>query len=85
MNLDALLEPLPDRSPQPCKLAQTIADLPEPYKTALQALVDKPWKAGGLSDAGLRERLLAAGLDIGSTVIHYHRRGTCSCRKAAAE
>jgi hypothetical protein len=82
MNLDALLAPIPSRGNTPCKLARTIADLPEPYKTALQNLVDTPWAEGGLSDSGLRKRLLEAGIDIGATNIHYHRRGTCSCRKS---
>lgn len=81
MNLEALLEPVPERSGKPCKLARQITDLDEPYKSALQKLVDTPWKAGGLSDAQLRERLFAAGIEMGQTVIHYHRRGICSCRK----
>lgn len=80
MSLEALLEPLPDRGSKPCKLASIIASLEDPYKSALERLVETPWKEGGLSDTQLRERLLKAGLSLGVTVIHYHRRGICSCK-----
>lgn len=81
MSLDVLLEPIPAKAATPCKVAQLITSLDEPYKSAVQNLVDTSYKQGGLSDYQLRERLLSAGIDVGGTVINYHRRGVCSCRK----
>lgn len=81
MNLEALLEPLPERgAPRPCKTARIIAGLEEPYRSALQKLVDLSFANGGLSDAALRDRMLKAGLDVATSNIHYHRRGICSCK-----
>lgn len=84
MNLDLLLEPVEAKKPKPCKVAQTISALEDPYKSALEALVAQDYSAGGLSDAELSKRLMQAGLNLGSTVIHYHRRSVCSCARAAA-
>lgn len=81
MNLDALLEPLPNRrEPKPCKLGQTLLQLEEPYKTALAELVSRSYADGGLSDRELYLRLDAAGIPVSPSVIHYHRRQACSCR-----
>lgn len=84
MNLDALLEPIPSRRKITlCKLGQTLSKLEEPYKTALQKLVATSYADGGLSDRDLSVRLDAAGIQISTSVIHYHRRSLCSCRGAA--
>lgn len=80
MSLDILLEPIPAKH-QPCKLARIIAGLEEPYQSALKKLVETSWRDGGLSDSDLRQRMLKAGIEVGATVIHYHRRGICACAK----
>ena len=82
MNLDALLEPIPQRHTRPCKLGQALIELDEPYKTALQNLVTTEHENGGLTAAKLAQRLADAGLNISATVVHMHRKGQCSCRKA---
>ena len=81
MNLEALLEPVPERNTiRPCRLGQHIIDLEEPYKTALRQLVEIGYSQGGLSDRELYKRLELAGISVSTSVIHYHRRNLCSCK-----
>lgn len=80
MNLEALLEPTPERRVRPCRLGQHILNLEEPYKTALMNLVAIGFSEGGLSDRELYKRLELAGISVSTSVIHYHRRKVCSCR-----
>lgn len=81
MNLDALLEPIPDKQAKPCRLGLTIASLDEPYKSALERLVELKHSDGGLSDQALVGRLREAGISMSVSTAHYHRRGLCSCAK----
>jgi hypothetical protein len=78
MNLDALLEPA-ENMVQPCKLGRIIEAIPEPYKAALLALVNKPFADGGESDNSIRVRLFKAGYPCSSPVIYRHRNNQCSC------
>lgn len=84
MSLDILLEPIQPKEPKPCKLGQALLDLDEPYKSALQNLVDTGHVDGGLTAAALAKRLQDAGLGISATVVHMHRKNQCSCRKTVA-
>lgn len=80
MNLEALLEPIPDRNQkEPCKVGRILNDLEGVYKTALSDLLEKPYSAGGLSDEALTDRLNRAGFSVGSTVVRRHRRKGCTC------
>lgn len=80
MNLDALLEPIPDRNQkQPCKVGRIVAGLEEPYKSALTTLLATSYADGGLADEAIQKRMDAAGLQVGATVINRHRKLTCTC------
>lgn len=79
MNLDALLEPIPKRGAQPCLIQRHLNDLDEPYKSALQKLLDTRFTDGGMSDAELAQRMLQAGLKSSHTTVRIHRSGLCSC------
>lgn len=81
MSLDVLLEPIPVPTIRPCKLGTAVTELAEPYKAALENLIAVRYQDGGLTDAGLHQRLTQAGFNISISVIHYHRRGICSCKK----
>jgi len=81
MNLDALLAPIDERGPRPCRLGHLLATLEEPYKSALANLVTLKHADGGLSDQALVGRLREAGLPMSVSTVHYHRRNICSCTK----
>lgn len=83
--LDALLVPIPDGGPRRCKLGKIIDGLEEPYRAALTGLVDTACVDGGLSDEGVRARMRAAGLAIGSSVIRRHRLRECTCQSGVKE
>lgn len=83
MNLDILLEPIPEPKPTLCKLGKVLEQLEDPYKTALQNLVNLQYADGGMSDEALTERLHQAELPMGSTIVNRHRRLVCSCYKVA--
>lgn len=79
INLDALLE-LPVRKATPCLIGRTVEDLPEPYKSALAALLDDPEIPSTL----VTERIHAAGLRGGHATVHRHRKAQCSCHAGGA-
>lgn len=80
MNLDALLEPVPDRnSPKLCKVGLYLADLNDPYLTALKTLLGTLVVDGGMSDEAVAERMTKAGLPVGSKTVYRHRRKGCTC------
>lgn len=83
MSLEALLAPIPDRNAKhPCKVGRIVEELAEPYKSALVNLIVTRYADGGLSDEALEARLKDAGLEVGTTIINRHRRGSCTCPKA---
>lgn len=80
MNLDALLEPVPDRNAKAlCKVGAIVEGLEDPYKTALKNLLGTLYDDGGLSDEAVAERMTKAGLTIGSKTVYRHRRKGCTC------
>lgn len=80
MNLDALLEPLPERNPKYlCKVGSIVESLQDPYKSALRDLLNNLYENGGLSDEAVADRMTAAGLKIGSRTVYRHRRKACTC------
>lgn len=81
MNLDALLEPVPEqvKTKEPCKMGKTVEGLEDVYKTALIDLLAKPHSEGGLTDEAIADRLKRAGLPVSATVINRHRKGRCVC------
>lgn len=82
MSLDVLLEPIPERSTNKrCKVGRFADGLPEKYQKALVESVALLAEFGGLTDQELTERLNKAGLSVGATVVHLHRRGKCACSK----
>lgn len=81
MNLDALLAPVERRGVKPCKIARILTALEDPYKSALQNLIDTVYSDGGLSDAELSKRMKDAGLESSITSVRYHRGKLCSCSK----
>ena len=79
MSLDALLAPVPERVKEKCKVGRIVADLPEPYKTALDEKLQLSYASGGLSDEELVRIMAAAELPVGATIINRHRRNRCTC------
>jgi len=79
MSLDVLLEPIPAKEVEPCKVGRMLADLDDPYKSALANLLNLSYANGGMSDEALAERINKAGLKVGASVINRHRRGKCHC------
>lgn len=79
MNLDALLEPVPGRYTQPCKVGRIVAKLEDPYKTALITMLASAYVDGGFSDTMIRTRLTSAGFQVSTPVIWRHRNNQCSC------
>lgn len=80
MSLDVLLEPVPSRDEERfCKVGKFHLGLPEKYQVALGELIRIRFEDGGLTDQELTERLRQAGLVVGATVVHLHRRGKCAC------
>lgn len=82
MSLDALLEPAPQKTKQPCAVGRIVLELEDPYKTALVALLSKAYRDGGESDESIHGRLTKAGFKVGATVIHRHRKNVCNCGAA---
>jgi hypothetical protein len=80
MNLEALLEPIPDRNKkQPCKVGRILEQLEEPYLTAVLGLLAHTYENGGLASEALADRFNKAGFEVGATVVHRHRKGMCTC------
>ena len=80
MSLEALLEPVPERVKEKCKVGRIVDDLAEPYKSALALKLDLSYANGGLADEELARLLKAAELPVGATIINRHRRGRCTCQ-----
>lgn len=82
MSLDVLLEPVPEKQAEPCKVMRLVESLAEPYRTALFGLVNTQVADGGLSVDALAQRIRAAGLgSIGTTTLNKHRRAVCTCER----
>lgn len=81
MNLDALLEPIPEqvKRKEPCKVGRIINDLEAVYKTALIEMLERSYPDGGMTDEAIADRLKRAGLPVSPTVINRHRKGRCNC------
>lgn len=80
MDLEALLEPLPDRKAnRRCTVGKWYDSLDEKYQVALDGLFAGRYQDGGLTDPELTERINKAGLSVSNTVVHMHRRGKCAC------
>lgn len=78
-SLDILLEPRAPEPPKFCKVGKILADLDEPYKTALINILELPYASGGFSDEEITTRMTEAGIPAGHTIINRHRRGRCTC------
>jgi hypothetical protein len=79
MSLDLLLEPIPVRDNQPCKVGRYLVALEDPYKTALLNLLNIPVADGGMSSEHVAQRMSQAGLPVGSTAVRRHREKRCPC------
>lgn len=79
MSLDVLLEPIPEPEKKLCKVGNILAGLEEPYRSALQGLISRPYSDGGYTDEVLQRRMTEAGITVGVSVINRHRRGICLC------
>lgn len=80
MNLEVLLKPIEPNQGTPCKSRKLIDSLEDPYKTALDALVNKSVDDGGLSPNRAAARIAEAGIDLSGHSIYRHRLGACACR-----
>ena len=80
MNLEALLKPIETKPATPCKSRKLIDSLEEPYRTALDDLINKDAENGGLSPNKAAARIAEAGIDLSSHSIYRHRLGACACR-----
>lgn len=72
--LDVLLEPVQRPQSKPCKLGVIIESLDEPYKTALNGLLESD-----VSDQLVAGRCREAGLDASYSIVYRHRRKQCRC------
>lgn len=79
MDLDVLLEPVPDRGSEPCKVGRILASLEDPYRTALWGLLSTQIEDGGLSAEQLQVRMTKAGVPVGASAIRRHRAKRCTC------
>lgn len=79
MSLEKLLEPIPEPEVKLCKVGQTLANLDEPYRSALQGLLSRPYRDGGYTDEVLQRRMTEAGLPMSVSIINRHRRAVCNC------
>lgn len=70
----------PPPSTKACVIGQAMTDLPEPYGSALQQIIDRPWKDGGLTEFEVAIVMNEAGLRSSATSVSRHRRGLCVCR-----
>lgn len=84
MDLDRLLEPIQPKKLKPCKVTLIVDSLEGKYKEAVVNMLAKTYLEGGLTDEAIADRLVSAGLPIGSTTIRRHRSGSCTCEKAEA-
>lgn len=79
-DLNALLDEKAARAgSQPCVIGRALADLPDPYKAALQTLINSRFSEGGYTDDQVAARMRSAGLRSSATSVRQHRRGFCSC------
>lgn len=84
--LDVLLQDAPVRTrnnrtlSNRCVVGKIVAELPEPYKTALvNQLVDRVYP-----EYEVHARLKAAGLQASTSAVGRHRRGQCVCESQEA-
>lgn len=75
MNLDALLQPIPEKQPEPCAIGRIVRDLTDPHRTALIDLV----KNQQVTAQGLTDILAQAGFSTSANTIRTHRRYECKC------
>lgn len=64
----------------PCSVATLLHELPDDECTALQAMLDAPWRIWG--HQRIEGILLEEGHSVGTGSIGKHRRRTCRCAKA---
>lgn len=68
-----------------CVIGRHLVDLPDPYRSALQQIIDTGWAKGGLTEFGVAVVMNEAGLKGSPTSVLRHRRGLCICRKKDTE
>lgn len=74
-NLDALLgEPIQDEQVRLCTIGKHLVELPEPYRTALEELVNSKTAA-----INVALKIHAAGLQGNEKSVGRHRAGQCLC------
>jgi hypothetical protein len=73
-NLDALLDATLTPTGRLCVIGRNLADLPDPYKTALRELI-----TGTASGLVVAARMKSAGLGGSEKSVQIHRRGLCGC------
>jgi hypothetical protein len=64
-----------------CVIGRPLVDLDEPYRSALQKIVDLTWPEGGLTEFGVAQAMNESGLPGSPTSVLRHRRGLCICQK----
>jgi hypothetical protein len=64
-----------------CVIGHPLVDLDEPYRSALQDLVDRSWSNGGLTEFAVAQVMNEAGLKGSPTSVLRHRRRLCICQK----
>lgn len=74
LNLDALLK-TPERTHGKCLVMETVEQLPEKYKTAVEDMINNP----DISSAFIAARFKEAGIRGSADVIRRHRRNVCPC------
>jgi hypothetical protein len=73
-NLDALLADAFTPSGRLCVIGKTLAELPDPYLTALNDML-----TNGTASAVIAARLKSAGLRGSDKSVQFHRRRLCGC------
>ena len=73
-NLDALLGAPLTLMGGLCIIGRHLAELPEPYNTALLEMISSP-----LASVHVSNRLKAAGLGGSEKAVQRHRRAVCGC------
>jgi hypothetical protein len=83
MILEALLDDtvMGVTSSEKCIVGRTADSLDKPYREAFLRIVDVNFTEGGLPSGVASKKLATAGIKIGETTIHRHRRGLCLCQK----
>lgn len=81
MNLEALLEPTPERitTKEPCKVGRHVAEMPADIQQKVSAGLAKLYADGGMTDEEWADRFKRAELPVSATVINRHRKGRCNC------